>query len=59
MIATLFTGGFDVQKLGGKPLHDILHSAFDNGLGLVGFGEIRSSKQEMLLLTQAHLQHPS
>ena len=48
VISILFTGGFDVQKLGGKPLDDlrgILQSAFENGLGLTGFGKIHSSEE--------------
>ena len=54
VISTLFTGGFDVQKLGGEVLQDlrsILHSAFEDGLGLTGFGNIHLSEKEIILLT--------
>lgn len=52
---TLAIGGFDLQKPGGKPLHvlrDILHTAFENGSGLIGFGKTSPTKDERLPLTQ-------
>lgn len=47
MISTLSTGGFDLQKLGGKPLdvlRDNLYTAFENGSGLIGFGKPLSER---------------
>lgn len=58
MTNTLCTGGFDLQKPGGKPWHvlrDNLHTAFENGSGLIGFGKTPPTKDERLPLTQIHL----
>ncbi len=55
VINTLSTGGFDFQKLGGKPLQvlrGILHTAFENGSGLIGFSKTPPRKEERLPLTQ-------
>lgn len=55
VIHTLSTGNFDLQKLGRKPLHvlrGILHTAFENGSGLIGFGKPPPRKEERLPLTQ-------